>query len=114
MSLTRILNCLSPANPEVNSMPEYESGRGFILKLAGEFEAGISALIYFNTDDVKTAVISGAIGVGLYIAGAISDYLTLRKADQIQAELKQHEKDIRELSPLEYNKKYNREATPFL
>jgi hypothetical protein len=107
MELVRIINCLLPVNPEAGKMPEHDSDLGYLLKLAGLAYAGIAALVGFSSEaDTKHIVIAGATAAALYLAGAAKDYLTLRKADRIAAYLEQHEKDLRELPPMEYNQKY--------
>ena len=106
MSLARIINCLIPVNPEVGRIPEHDSSLSHGLKLAGGIGAIISTGIYFNSEDTKNAVIAVLISVGVYLAGAAKDYLTLRKVDQIQAEIEQREEDIKNLPPFKYNQKY--------
>ena len=102
MSLTRIINCLSPVNPEVRSMPRYDADTGFLLKLAGMIGEGIAALVYLNSDNARNALITAGVAAAVYLAGAAKDYLTLRRSDQIFAELEHH----RRLPPWDYNQKY--------
>ena len=107
MGLVRIINCLSPVNPEVNRMPESDSSLSCFLKLVGLIDMAVTALVYFNSEaDTKHVAAAGIIGAALYLGGAVKDYLTLRKADNIDAYLEQHERDLRELPIWDYNQLY--------
>ena len=109
MILERLVRCLSPIHPyNAAYMTEHDFTLGFLPKSAGVLGAGFSALLYLNSKiDSRDVIVAGLLSAALYLAGVTKDYLSLRKIDEMQADIEQYRKDLRELPPFEYNKKYS-------
>jgi hypothetical protein len=93
MSLvSRILNCLNPVNPELTWESEVGNPLSYFLKLAGVVEAAY--VIFISEGNLKKAMIGAAVGAGLYLTGAVKDYLYLRRMDRFCAEDERLEKEL--------------------